>query len=108
MNVAIMKAMKSKKKMTMITCYDYTFAKILSETRVDCLLVGDSVATTVYGYPNTIPATIDMMANHIRAVAAGASKKFILGDLPFCSYRKSLSKNITAMETLMRAGAHAL
>lgn len=95
-------------KICMITCYDYTFAKILAATTVDCILVGDSVAMTIHGYPNTLAATIDMMVVHTQAVRRGAPDKFIITDLPFLSYRKSLSHSISATQTIMQAGANAV
>lgn len=98
----------ANQKISMVTCYDYTSAKILSQTSIDCVLVGDSVAMTVHGYSTTVAATIPLMLPHIQAVAKGAPNKFIVGDMPFCSYRKSLSKSMQAVEALMRAGAHAI
>lgn len=98
----------ANEKLTMITCYDYTSARILSQTEVDCLLVGDSAAMTMHGYKDTISATVEMMQWHTQAVSRGAGKKFIVTDMPFMSYRKSLSKSVAAAEVLMQAGAHAL
>lgn len=99
---------KSNDKITMITCYDYTSARIVSMTAIDCILVGDSAAMTMHGYEDTIPATLSMMCLHTQAVRRGASNKFIIADLPFLSYRKSLSKNVHAACQLMQAGACAL
>src|SRR5579871_969831 len=95
-------------KISMVTCYDYTSARILANTSIDCLLVGDTAAMTMHGYKDTLPATIEMMKYHIAAVSRGAGHKFIVGDMPFASYRKSFSDNITAAQTLMQAGAHAI
>jgi 3-methyl-2-oxobutanoate hydroxymethyltransferase len=95
-------------KISMVTCYDYTSARILAQTSVDCLLVGDSVAMTMHGFKDTISATLEMMCFHSAAVARGAGDKFIVSDLPFLSYRKSLSKNVSAAQSLMQAGAHAV
>ncbi len=95
-------------KITMITCYDYTSARIVDKTGIDCLLVGDSLAMTMHGFESTLPATVDMMALATAAVARGAKDKFIVADLPFLSYRKSLSDNMDAALKLMQAGAHAL
>ncbi len=109
MNILDYQERKRKgQKISMVTCYDYTFAKILNETDVDCLLVGDSLAMVMHGFPTTLSASIEMMALHTAAVSKGASKKLIIGDLPFMSYRKSLSKNMTCIEQIMRAGAHAV
>jgi 3-methyl-2-oxobutanoate hydroxymethyltransferase len=98
----------SGNKISMVTCYDYTSARILADTSIDCLLVGDSAAMTMHGYKDTLPATIEMMRYHIAAVSRGAGDKFIIGDMPFASYRKAFSDNITAAQTLMQAGAHAV
>jgi 3-methyl-2-oxobutanoate hydroxymethyltransferase len=97
-----------QEKISMVTCYDYTSARILANTAVDCLLVGDSVAMTMHGYKDTLSATLDMMSFHTAAVSRGAGDKFIVSDLPFMSYRKSLSKNVSAAQSLMRAGGHAV
>jgi 3-methyl-2-oxobutanoate hydroxymethyltransferase len=102
------KQKKSGKKISMITCYDYTNARILSHTAVDCLLVGDSVAMTMHGFKNTLSATVEMMCMHTAAVARGAGDKFIISDLPFLSYKQSLDNSMTAVLSLMQAGAHAL
>lgn len=95
-------------KITMVTCYDYTSARLLTQTSVDCLLVGDSVAMTMHGHKDTLSATIEMISMHTAAVSRGAIDKFIIADLPFLSYRKSLSENVTAAQILMQAGARAV
>ncbi|EKD70949.1 MAG: 3-methyl-2-oxobutanoate hydroxymethyltransferase [uncultured bacterium] len=102
------KMKKAMKKISMITCYDYTSARILSQTSADCLLVGDSVAMTMHGFQSTISATIEMMCFHTAAVSRGNTNKFIVSDLPFLSYRKSLSSNMSAAQQLIQAGAHAV
>lgn len=102
------KKKRNGEKITLVTCYDYTSAQILSKTNVDCLLVGDTVAMLMHGYKDTLAATVEMMCMHTSAVSRGASDKFILGDLPFLSYRKSLSKSVDAVQAIMCAGAHAI
>ena len=92
----------------MITCYDYWTAKILANTNIDCILVGDSAAMVMHGHDSTIPANVDMLASHIRAVKLGIGDKFIIGDLPFMSYRKSLGEAMSAIEVFMKAGANAI
>jgi 3-methyl-2-oxobutanoate hydroxymethyltransferase len=99
---------KSGKKISVITCYDYTSARIVAASSIDCILVGDSVAMTMYGFPDTLSATLEMMCLHTAAVSRGAGDKFIVADLPFMSYRKSLDANIATVEALMRSGAHAV
>ena len=99
---------QQQEKISMVTCYDYTSAKIMAQTSVDCFLVGDSVAMTMHGFENTLYATVDMIAMHTAAVKRGAGKKFIVSDLPFLSYRKSLSESMSAIQALMLSGAHAV
>jgi 3-methyl-2-oxobutanoate hydroxymethyltransferase len=99
---------RENKKISMVTCYDYTSAKILAQTSVDCLLVGDSVAMTMHGYKNTLYATMEMMCLHTAAVSRGAGEKFIVSDMPFLSYRKSFSDSMLAVQSLMQSGASAV
>jgi len=95
-------------KISMLTCYDYSSAKIINQSNVDMILVGDSAAMVVHGHNSTLPIDVTTMALHVAAVSKGASDKFIVGDLPFLSYRKSLTENMSAVETIMKAGAHAI
>lgn len=99
---------KNKEKISMITCYDFSFAQIINETDIDCILIGDSGSMLMHGLPNTVHADTPMMASMIAAVSRGAPKKFIVGDLPFLSYRKSLTTNMNNVEVLMKAGSEAL
>lgn len=99
---------KEGRKLAMVTCYDYTSAKLLSDTSIDLILVGDSAGMTMHGYEDTLPITIDMMAQHVSAVRRGAPKKFIVGDLPFMSFRSDLKTNVDNVMKLMQAGAHAV
>lgn len=99
---------KKNEKISMVTCYDYTFAKIVAESKVDTILVGDSLAQVIHGFPNTLHATIEMMALHTAAVARGAGNKFIVTDMPFMSTRKGLEKAMNDVQKLMLAGAHAI
>lgn len=109
MKISDFKAYKAaQKKISMVTCYDYTSAMILSSSNVDCILVGDSAAMTMHGHDSTLPISVGQMAIHTAAVKRGASGKFIVGDLPFLSYRKSLSENVEAAGRIMRAGAHSV
>lgn len=102
------KKKQAGEKITMVTCYDYTSARILAESTIDCLLVGDSVAMTIHGYKDTLSATLEMMCMHTAAVHRGAGSKFIISDMPFLSYRKSFNKNVSSAQALMQAGAKAI
>lgn len=99
---------RASQKISMLTCYDYITAQILNDSSVDALLVGDSVAMVLHGHATTLNVSTEVMALHTRAVVRGAPKKFIVADMPFLSYRKSLTANMNAVEKLMKAGAHAL
>ncbi len=103
-------ALKKQKgqKISMLTCYDYSFARIMADSEVDVLLVGDSLAMTMHGHGSTLNATVNMMALHTAAVARGAGNKFIVGDLPFLTFRKGLTSNMEAIGKIMRAGANAV
>jgi 3-methyl-2-oxobutanoate hydroxymethyltransferase len=90
--VPVLKGMKGKQKITMLTAYDHPTAKILDNAGVDTLLVGDSVGSAVLGYPNTIPVTVDEMIHHTRAVARGTKRALLIIDMPFMSYQESIEQ----------------
>lgn len=102
------KMKKEKNNITMVSCYDFTSAMLVEQSGVDCILVGDSVAMVMHGYPNTTYTDVAMMALHIKAVAKGAHNTFIVGDMPFLSYRKSLHSTMCVVEKLVTAGANAI
>ena len=109
MNVLDFQACKARnEKIVMLTCYDYTSARIVQESDVDVILVGDSAAMVMHGYGTTIPADIEMMCRHIESVARGTKNKFIVGDMPFLSLRQSLTDNMRAVASVMKAGSHAV
>lgn len=109
MNVLDFQRMKeTHQKISMVTCYDYWSAQIIEQSAIDCILVGDSAAMVMHGHPTTIPAHIEMMVQHTQAVCRGAPNKFIIGDLPFCSYRKGLTSSMDAVDKIMKAGSHAI
>ena len=94
-------------KLTMLTCYDASFARALAENGVDCLLVGDSLGMTIQGHATTLPVTLEQMAYHTAAVARGsAGKAFVLADLPFGSYQKNPEQAFESAARLMAAGAN--
>ncbi|MES2769941.1 MAG: 3-methyl-2-oxobutanoate hydroxymethyltransferase [Bdellovibrionota bacterium] len=97
-----------KKKISMVTSYDYWSANLLNETEIDCLLVGDSLAQVMHGHPSTVHADTELMALHTRAVARGAPDKFIVADMPFLSVRKGLISAMESVDQLMKAGASSV
>ena len=109
MNVLDFQACKTRhEKIVMLTCYDYTSARIVQDSDIDVILVGDSAAMVMHGYGTTIPADIEMMCRHIESVSRGTQNKFIVGDMPFLSFRQSRTDNMRAVASVMRAGAHAV
>lgn len=96
------------RKLSMVTCYDAWTARILASTEVDALLVGDSAAMVMHGFPDTTAATIEMMCSHTAAVARGRPEKLIVADMPFLSTRQGLPHAVAAAGDLIRAGAQAV
>ena len=96
------------KKISIATCYDFTFARLLNQTPIDAILVGDSAAMVVHGYDTTLSATVEMMAGHTAAVVRGAPEKLVVADMPFLSFRKGIPAAVDAAHQLIAAGAHAV
>lgn len=101
-------AKASGHKIAMITAYDAAMARLAADTPVDCILVGDSVMMVVHGAENTLEATPEIMVLHTRAVARGASGKFIVADMPFLAARKGKTFALDCAAQLLRAGATAV
>ena len=96
-------------KLVMVTAYDAPGAAAAARAGIDFLLVGDSLAMTVLGYQNTLPATMDEMIHHCKAVRRGAPDAFIVFDMPFMSYQVSLEKAIeNAGRAMKESGADAV
>ena len=102
------RAKTQRRKLSMVTCYDYTFARLLSQTAIDGILVGDSAAMVMHGHASTLYASVELMRLHTAAVACGAGDKFVVADMPFLSFRKGVAAAMDAAQALMTAGAHAL
>ena len=103
------KARKGQGRISMSTAYTHWEARLLAASPVDCVLVGDSVATVVDGEATTFAATPEIMARHTAAVARGlAGAKFLIADFPFLAARKGLVPAVECATLLMRAGAHAV
>jgi 3-methyl-2-oxobutanoate hydroxymethyltransferase len=93
-------------KIAMLTCYDATFARVLDQAGVDCLLVGDSLGMVLQGEASTLPVTLEQMAYHTRCVARGNRSAWVIADLPFGSYQESPQQALRSAAALMQAGAH--
>jgi len=108
-NVLEFKARKGQGRISMSTAYTAWEARFLAASPIDCVLVGDSVATVVDGEATTFAATPEIMARHTAAVARGlAGTKFIIADFPFLAARKGITPAVDCAVLLMRAGAHAV
>src|SRR3712207_173814 len=93
----------------MVTAYDYPSAQVAEEAGVDVVLVGDSGAMTVLGYPSTVPVTLDEMLMLASAVRRGLSTPLLVGDLPFASYETSNEQAVTTAQRFVKeAGCDAV
>jgi 3-methyl-2-oxobutanoate hydroxymethyltransferase len=91
-------------RITMLTCYDATFARLLDQAGVDILLVGDSLGMVIQGHGTTLPVTLDEMIYHTRAVVRGTRRAQIVGDMPFMSYQASVEEALRAAGRLIKEG----
>jgi 3-methyl-2-oxobutanoate hydroxymethyltransferase len=96
-------------RITMVTAYDWTFARLLEAAGVELLLVGDSLGNVVQGHDTTLPVTLDEMIYHTRLVARGASRALVIGDLPFGTYQSSPERaSESAIRLVKEGGAQAV
>ena len=95
---------QSGEKITMLTAYDYTTARIEDECGVDAILVGDSLGMVMLGYENTLPVTMEDMIHHTKAVARGAENAFVVADMPFMSYQTSVYDAVVNAGRLIKEG----
>ncbi|MEE1075930.1 MAG: 3-methyl-2-oxobutanoate hydroxymethyltransferase [Acutalibacteraceae bacterium] len=92
------------KKISMLTAYDYSTAKLMDESGINAILVGDSLGNVVLGYEDTISVTVDDMIHHGRAVARGAKNAMVVIDMPFMSYQTSVYDAVVNAGRLMKEG----
>jgi 3-methyl-2-oxobutanoate hydroxymethyltransferase len=90
---------------TMLTCYDASFARLLDAQGVDCLLIGDSLGMVIQGLDSTLPVTLDEVAYHTRCVARGLGAAWLIADMPFGSYQAGPQAALDSAVRLMQAGA---
>ncbi len=100
------KMKQAGEKIAMLTCYEASFASLMSDAGVDMLLVGDSLGMTVQGHDSTLPVTLADMVYHTRAVARGNKNAMIVTDLSFGSFQQNKEQAFAAAVELMQAGAH--
>ena len=107
-NTSLIKNMKSKQKIVVLTAYDYTLATLCDRAGADVLLVGDSLGMIMLGYDSTIPVVMDEMCLFTSAVSRARKNAVIVADLPFMSYQSGLSDAIKNSGKLIQAGADAV
>ena len=96
-------------KISMLTAYDYTFAKLLDSAGIDVLLVGDSASNVMAGHETTLPITLDQMIYHASSVVRGVNRALIVVDLPFGTYQSDPKKALrSAIRIMKESGAHAI
>lgn len=100
----IQKQKEQGDKITMLTCYDYSTAKLMDEVGVNTILVGDSLGMTMLGYEDTLSVTMEDMIHHCAAVTRGAKNALVIGDMPFMSYQVSIEQAVMNAGRLMKEG----
>lgn len=96
-------------KISMLTCYDYSMAKVLEAGGIDVMLVGDSASNVMAGHETTLPITLDQMIYHAQSVVRGADRALIVVDLPFGSYQSDPKEALrSAIRIMKESGAHAV
>ena len=103
-SVTFKESKKNGEKLTMLTAYDYTTAKLLDESGIDSILVGDSLGMVVLGYDDTLSVTMEDMIHHSAAVARGAKNALIVTDMPFMSYQTSVYDAVVNAGRLVKEG----
>src|ERR1700740_2230651 len=96
-------------KISMITAYDYSFARIFDGAGIDVILVGDSASNVMAGHETTLPITRDQMIYHASSVVRGVNRAFVVVDLPFGSYQSNSKEALaSAIRIMKETGAHAV
>ena len=103
-------AMKHRgQKISMLTAYDYSLAKILDKAGIDVILVGDSASNVMAGHQSTLPITLDQMIYHAQSVVRGVERAFVVVDLPFGTYQgNSKEALLSAIRIMKETGAQAI
>lgn len=107
--VSFRNAKETGKKLSMVTGYDYTTARIIDETRVEAILVGDSLGMVCLGYDSTLSVTLEDIIHHGKAVMRGVKETLVILDMPFMSYHNTIPEAVTNAGRLIKeTGAHAV
>ena len=106
----VLKNMKVQgEKISMLTAYDFSMARILDEAGIEVLLVGDSASNVMAGHETTLPITLDQMIYHAQSVIRGVKRSFVVVDLPFGTYQGNKMKALeSAIRIMKESGAHAV
>ena len=100
---------EKSEKVTMLTAYDYTFAKLLDSAGIEMLLVGDSASNVMAGHETTLPITLDQMIYHAQSVVRGTKRAMVVVDLPFGAYQSNAGKALeSAIRVMKESEAHAI
>lgn len=102
--VTFLQAKQNKEKITMLTAYDYSMARLMDDAGVESLLVGDSLGMVMLGYENTLSVTMEDMLHHCKAVARGAKRALVICDMPFLSYQTSVYDAVKNAGRLVQEG----
>ena len=100
----LQKQKEEGRKISMLTCYDYTTATLIEASDIDTVLVGDSLGMTMLGYQDTLSVTMEDMIHHTRAVSRGLSNTFLISDMPFMSYQTSVYDAVVNAGRLIKEG----
>ncbi len=98
------KMKENKEKISMLTAYDYPTAKLIEESNIEAVLVGDSLGNIILGYKNTLPVTLEDILHHTKAVARGIDHSMLIADMPFNSYQSSTEEAIKNAGKLIKEG----
>lgn len=104
----LLECKRAGERFAMLTCYDYTTARILAAAEIPVILVGDSMGNVMLGYGTTLPVDIEDIAHHARAVARGAPNQLLVGDMPFGSYQCGMEPALRNAALLLKAGMHTV
>jgi len=104
----LLRMKEKKEKIVALTAYDYLTAKILDESGVDLILVGDSAANVIFGYETTLPIDLSAMLMFTSAVARAVKRAFVVGDMPFLSYQISKEEALKNAGLFLKAGAQGV
>ena len=99
---------REKKKVIVVTAYDALFTRIVEQSGIEAILVGDSLGVVVQGKPNTLSVTMEDMLYHTKLVAGSAQRALVIGDMPFMSYQASKEESLRNAGRFLQVGAHAV